>query len=243
MHPQSILIPAALVATVVVLISCGSTSRVQVDAGADGAAFDVSHDLAEENDLAVEDGPAQLPDVPDADDILPAPTPLKLTFTSQGGFDDFSSPGAALGWAVDEEKGTILIVALKFDLPLATKEFQISPDVAATLLGYTVKPDAEFLQQDVGVWPLLQAGITDTIGVRTMAFDATVILLEGDLADPTPARIFVADSGTVSLFRKDGPSDIVEGSATVVEVTGLGQEGQVKPGGEVFSISPFYFEW
>ena len=76
-----------------------------------------------------------------------------------------------------------------------------------------------------------------------MTSDATVILLEGNLADPTPARIFVANSGAVSLFRTDGPSDIVEGSVTAIEITALGPGGEVVEDGEVLTLSPFYFEW
>ncbi len=223
-----------LTAAVASFAACSSSSKVRVDAGGDAVLLDAGGDAA-----------VGVPDAADSSafETSPAPTPLKLTISTQGGFDDFSSPGAALGYAVDEAQGMILIVALKFNLPLAAKDFSISPDLAATLLAYTVKPDAELLQDDVAAWPLLQAGITDTIGIRTMDSDATVILLEGDLQSEVADRIFVANSGDLALFRNDGPSDTIEGSATLVEVTELGAEGLAMTGGEELALSPFYFEF
>jgi len=169
--------------------------------------------------------------------------PLTLVVFDQGGFDDFSSPGAALGFAVDVDQGFVLVAALKFDLPLFEKEFAATGDVAATLAGYSGGKVPPALADAVAKYPLLASAVTDTAGVRTMASDVALILLEGDLAANAPLHAYVASAGTVKLKRLDGPKDTLEGSATFLEATATAKDGKPKPGGKAIELAPFYFEW
>ena len=219
----------ALLFLVVGLCACGSSTTTTVpDTQEDAVVAD-----------AITDG--EKPDGAEADEVVD-PTLVTLNISAQGGFDDWDSPGAALGYAVDEEQRLTLVVALKFNLPLASEDFEISPNVEATIAGYKVEPEAPLLVDDVGQFPILQAATTDTIGIRTMASPATVILLEGNPSAESPGRIFVARGGTVSLFRKDD-GDVIEGWVEMTEVTALGAEGEIAADGEVLKLSPFYFEF
>jgi len=171
------------------------------------------------------------------------PVIVELNISDTGGFDDFSSPGAALGFAVDEEQGHILVAALKFDLPLATKTFVVPGDVEATLEGYDAGTVPESLDGAVAQYPPLASAVTDTAGIRSMSGEVTLLLLQGDVAAGELASAYVADSGEVTLHRLDGPKDTLEGSASFVQVTGFGKGGKPVPGGQRVNIAPFYFEW
>lgn len=236
-----------------VLPGCVSGTIVKVDpdsADSSGVSQDVAvrdetEDSGDGGDVTG-DGGSQ-----DAEEVLAAEVteepfnlePTQLSISATGGFDDFSSPGAAFGYAVDEAQGMILIAALRFDLPLHSKEYALDLNVNEALTGFEVGPVPEVLVDDVAAWPMLAAAITDTAGIRTMAEDAMLILLQGDLTKTAPERIWLASGGgTITLYREDGPKDILEGSASFVEVNGFGQGASSVPA-QIVQLAPFYFEW
>ena len=47
----------------------------------------------------------------------------------------------------------------------------------------------------------------------------------------------------MTLFREDGPSDILEGSLRMREVTSLGEGAEATSEGEVIQLEPFYIQW
>jgi hypothetical protein len=168
---------------------------------------------------------------------------VELDVTDTGGYDDFSSPGAALGFAVDADAGWILVAALKFELPMAEKEFVVSADTAALLAGYDVKPAPNVLADAMAKYPVLAAAVTDTEGIRTMASGAMFVLLRGDVTGAAPEQVFVAHAGLATLLRLDGPEDVLEGALSFVEVTGLGDTAAVVAGGDTVDLAPFSFTW
>jgi hypothetical protein len=176
-------------------------------------------------------------------DFTPEPLALELSFTGQGGYDDFASPGAALGFAVDATQGYILVAALKFELPLASKEFTVNADIETTLAGYDGGIVPGFLDAAAKKYPVLEPAVTDMPGIRSMPVDIALFLLEGDPFTAPAMRVYVAEEGTVTLHRLDGPKDTLEGSATFTEVTEISKTGEVKPGGRRIALAPFYFEW
>jgi hypothetical protein len=178
-----------------------------------------------------------------ADLTLPA-----LTVAAQGGFDDFDSAGAALGYAVDTANAMTVVAALKFQLPGASYSVVPSCDAAASARTLTVLPAGAPAPSgvDVGGWPILRAALADTAGLRAItsaALGGVLILIEGDPTQATPTRILVADSGSFTLLRNDGPSDQIEGhNVRFREVDRLGA-GAILAGGRVVEIGYLAFTW
>jgi hypothetical protein len=168
---------------------------------------------------------------------------LTLTASTTFGFDDFASPGASLGVAVDESSGFVFVTALKFQLPYYTGSFVPSANAIASAAAYRVAPPVAPLVDDAAAYPLVTTAITDTAGVRTMSDDITAILLEGDPRQATPDHIYVARSGSVTLFREDGYYNTLEGKLSFTEVTNLGSGAAVASGAAAIDLGTFYFEW
>ena len=165
---------------------------------------------------------------------------IELDETATGGFDDWSSPGAALGYAVDAEEGLILVTALRFSLPFY--EGSLSPvsywgTVASEWEVRSVDP----LADDVAAYPLLAAALTDTDGIRELPGGVAAVLLEGDFDAATPQRIWVSDHGEVTLTREDGGVDYLSGTLRLREVTALGDDADAGDGAVL--VDGFAFSW
>jgi len=107
-----------------------------------------------------------------------------------------------------------------------------------------VKDAVQDLELDGQHYPLLKKVWTDTAGIRTMASEATLLLVKEDAQSATGIRIWVAGQGQLTLRRLDGPKDIVTGlSVLLQEVTLLGPEAQLAPEATQIELAPFYFEW
>jgi hypothetical protein len=175
-----------------------------------------------------------------ADLTLPA-----LTIAAQGGFDDFGA-GAAQGYAVDTTNGVTVVAAMKFQLPGASYSFAPSCDAESAARAFTVVSAGAPSGVDVATWPILEAALANTSGIRALTASSSggiLILLEGDPTQATPTRILVADSGDFTLFRDDGPADRVEAHGVRFrEVDRLGT-GALLSGGRVVQIDALFFGW
>jgi hypothetical protein len=181
-------------------------------------------------------------------DLVANLTLPSLTIAAQGGFDDFDSAGAALGYAVDTTNGLTVVAAAKFQLPGASYAFASSCDAAAAARSFSVvSPGAPAPSGvDVASWPILRAALADTNGIRALSARSSggvLILIEGDPTQASPTRILVADSGGFTLFRDDGPADRLEGyGVRFREVDRLGSGAQLA-GGRVVEIDYLAFTW
>ena len=169
---------------------------------------------------------------------------VTLTVSATDGFDYFGSrPGCALGVAVDETSERVLVVALKYDLPLYTGTFMPAADVAASAAAYRVSAPVSPLADAAASYPLVTAALTDTASLLAMMTNSvTAVLLEGDLGQATPQRIYVAHAGMVTITREEKPIDILQGAFSLTEVTGLGPGAMVAATTSTIDLAPFDFE-
>jgi hypothetical protein len=164
--------------------------------------------------------------------------------TVAGGFDDFDSAGAALGFSVDAANGMILIAALKFDLPFYRGSFRPSGDAVESAEKYHWGIVPSSLLDEVAQYPLLAAGLTDTAGIRTaLNGDLVAIILQGDLNAAEPANIHVATHGSLQLTREDGPTDLLEGRLYFVKVVKTGDSWERVYDAEPLKFESIHFEW
>jgi hypothetical protein len=170
---------------------------------------------------------------------------MELAAAETGGFDDWSSPGAAMGYAVDPEQRLILVTALKFSLSFYTGEFEPPSSARAALDGYQVRPANGPLTDDVARYPLLATAITDTTGVRALSGSqsVTAILLEGDFQRSSPERVWVSDGGSLTLTREDDYFDYLDGRLILSETSGLGDGASVLGDGERVRIRGLAFSF
>jgi hypothetical protein len=169
---------------------------------------------------------------------------VTLTVSATDGFDYFGSrPGCALGVAVDETAELVLVVALKYDLPLYTGTFMPAADAGASAAAYRVSAPVSPLADAAASYPLVTAALTDAAGLLTMMTNSvTAVLLEGDLGQATPQRIYVAHAGMVTITREEKPIDILEGAFSFTEVTGLGPGAMVAATTSTIDLASFDFE-
>lgn len=169
-----------------------------------------------------------------------------LTIAATGGFDDWGSAGAAFAYAVDATNELTVVTALAFQLPLYSAEFTPRCDPLESATAYTVAVSAPS-GVDVTTYPILRAALADTNGIRALAAadrGAVLVLLAGDPTVETPARIYVAEAGSVTLIRNDGGTDtIVAHDLQFREVDGLGSGASVVASGEVVRIAQLVFDW
>jgi hypothetical protein len=171
-----------------------------------------------------------------------------LTVAATGGFDDFGSAGAAMGYAVDSTNDLTVVAALKFPLPGGQYGFTLGCSAADAAASWSVVPTGWPTPSgvDATTWPILESVLTNSTGIRALtstSSGAVFILLEGDPTLAAPTRILVADSGDVTLFREDGPYDRIEASGLQFrEVDGLGAGAQLT-GSEVVRIDWLAFDW
>jgi hypothetical protein len=154
-----------------------------------------------------------LPALPDVDRTV------AFEPTLSGGFDDWSSDGAALAWAVDAPADRAIVVGVRFDLPAFEVDVEPLPDAVSTAAGYLAAPAPG--EAPVEQFPALAAALTSTDGLEAMPADLTAILLEG-LAGPTADNTWVAVGGALRLTRRETGRDTLAGDLLLEEVTGFG---------------------
>jgi hypothetical protein len=136
-----------------------------------------------------------------------------------------------------------LVVALKYDLPLYTGTFMPAADAGASAAAYRVTAPVSPLADVAASYPLVTAALTDAAGLLTMMTNnVTAVLLEGDLGQVTPQRVYVAHAGMVTITREEEPIDILEGAFSFTEVTGLGPGAMVAANASTIDLAPFDFE-
>lgn len=140
------------------------------------------------------------------------PTTLPFAPTVVGGFDDWS--GDAVVWAIDPAAGRILVVAMAYDLGVATIDRAPTCEDPDALVGAWVADTPRSAESDVARYPLLGLAVTTAGGVRSLPHDLGALLLEGDVTGTTPERIRVATTGGVTLQRNDGGVDQLLGALT-----------------------------
>lgn len=174
-----------------------------------------------------------------------APEPIPFEVDRAGGFDDWSSDGAALGYAVDEAAGRILVVGMRFELPVYRETFQVAGAPEEGARGWATRaPDA--LAEDAAEIPLLGAALTDTAGVRALPSPLVAILLEGDLQSEQPDRIWASAGGEVVLTREDSDLDRAEGALDLYAVSDLGEDAArilAGEGPDALRIDGIDFSW
>lgn len=174
---------------------------------------------------------------------IKADATFSLDAAATGGFDDWGSPGAAFGYAVDETNGYLLVVGLKFSLPA----YQVTFTEFGAATDYLVSDPPTPLEDDVVAYPLLGDAMLNTAGIRTMTLNATgvsAVLLKGAAdGEGPPEALYIADEGQLMLTRGDGPGDTLEGALRFREVDKLGPGAKIVPGGEVIQVNAIYFSW
>jgi hypothetical protein len=171
---------------------------------------------------------------------------IDLDLEQGSGFDHWGTPGAALGYTLDLEKRLMLVVALKFQLPVYTVTLSPPSNGSATLSDYEVRSPNSVLADDVQQYPLLGIAITDTNGIRALSGTKTVaaFLLEGDFQQSTPERAWVAVRGELTLTREEDYFDYLEGALQFQEIENLGGSAHLlSGGGETVGLNSFAFDW
>lgn len=169
------------------------------------------------------------------------PDPITFTATATGGFDDWG--GAALVYAVDEQAGRVLVVAMNYETGVGQIPMEPVCESPDTLVNEWVVgiPDGAF--EDVARWPLLGAALTTDAGVRSLSQDVGALLLEGDLASATPDRIHVSTDGNVTLLRGDGGGDTLQGALTFAALAD-GVPGHAEPAcGRALRLGALDLSW
>jgi hypothetical protein len=167
---------------------------------------------------------------------------IDVNFTVTAGFDDFSSPGAALGIAIDENRDVALIIALKFQIPLYTKEFTPGEDSLNAIKEYQWSRTNSVTQSIADEYPYIEEVLTDTAGIRGMDDEMTGFLVE-NAENVSISKIYIATEGSIRLTRMDGPSNLIEGDMSFVEITGADSTAVIRENGEAVKINDIYFEW
>lgn len=162
---------------------------------------------------------------------------------AQGGFDDFTSAGAALGFSVDDGSNMIMINAFKWNDTFYTGDFVPGDDAAYNANLYEWGKVNSLMTDNVNTYPLLEYALTNTAGIRTsLNEDFIGIILAGDLNESSPDKIYIATRGYATLTREDGPYDIAEGTLEYTEVELVGDSYQVKSESDKLQYK-FYFQW
>lgn len=162
--------------------------------------------------------------------------PVAWSTAQQGGFDDFGSRGAALGYAVDDT-GRILVIGLRFSKPVYQQLFLPSMDGLASAQAWSGGGVVPPMVDDVQALPALEPLLTDTEGLRGMHGDITAVL-----SDPESGQLWISIGGAIQLTREDGPYDRVEGSLVMRPVTALGEAAQWEHGSRV-SVRAIDLQW
>ena len=165
---------------------------------------------------------------------------LTLTVSTTGGFDDFSSPGAALGVAIDDVNDTALVIAFRFSLPLYTETFEPGCDLETTIAGYDWGEINSVTAPLATAYPWLAPLLTDTAGLLNMDDAMSAFLV---IHTETEDRYFVAKLGEITLTREEGPEDIAVGDLTFVEISEPSAAGNVMHLEDSPEIDSIYFVW
>ncbi|MFC1523270.1 hypothetical protein ACFL6N_00630 [Thermodesulfobacteriota bacterium] len=160
-----------------------------------------------------------------------------------GGYDDFGSPGAALGYSINQGAGMIMIVGMEFSLPLNQQDFWPQGNAVNNADLYQWGRVNSVLADDVLSYPLLGFGVTNTAGLRTSLNNSFIgIILKGDFNNSTPDQIFIATSGSIELTRQDDPADLVDGELAFTEVEQNGNSFSIVSGAEILQYN-IYYSW
>lgn len=167
------------------------------------------------------------------------------------GYDDFGSSGAALVIAIDTVQHAALITALKFDLPLYTKNFTPNCNPIETTTGYNWGEMNSITSSIAREYPYISNFLTNTAGIRTMSEEISAFLViesndEDDFEEDkeeSEIKYFVAIDGEVKLTRLDGPSDILEGELCFIEMDAPTTDAVIAQGALYYSIDDIYIEW
>jgi hypothetical protein len=165
--------------------------------------------------------------------------PINLSETY--GFDDYGSPGAALGIAIDNSKNTALIVALKFNLPLYSKSFIPNCNPIETTETYFYSLTNSLTDSLADNYTYLAPLLTNTYGIRSMDNNISAFLvIKGET--PELDQYFVAVDGNVTLNREDG-GNILEGDLKFAPITEASENAQLQKNGEAYKVNNIYMQW
>ena len=176
-----------------------------------------------------------------ADDNSVEQYPLNIMLAQ--GYDDFSSEGAALAVAVDTLHDAALIIALRFNLPFYQGEFNPASDISKTIREYNWNRQNPITQSIVNRWQYCENFMTDTQGIRTMGVNMAAFLVFRPDSTSLKGKFFIAKSGRLSLTRREGNVDLVEGDLTFAEITSDSTTASVKANGDQLKIEDIYFEF
>jgi len=176
-----------------------------------------------------------------ADDNSVEQYPLNIMLAQ--GYDDFSSEGAAFAVAVDTLHNAALIIALRFNLPFYQGEFNPASDISKTIREYNWNRQNPITQSIVNRWQYCENFMTDTQGIRTMGVNMAAFLVFRPDSTSLKGKFFIAKSGRLSLTRREGNVDLVEGDLTFAEITSDSTTASVKANGDQLKIEDIYFEF
>ncbi len=160
-----------------------------------------------------------------------------------GGFDDFRSPGAALGVAIDEGDPKMgLIIALRFSGVTIEESYSPTCDTAAAIDSYDFAELNNVTARIAVAYPFITAGLTDTAGIEMMGHTMNALLF---IVDDDGLRFFLAIQGDITLRRNLAAASTarVTGDLTFVELTVASAVAEVLPGGEVLHIADIDMRW
>ncbi len=155
-------------------------------------------------------------------------TDYEVDFDLIVGFDDWSSPGAALFVAIDTVNSIALVTALKFDLPVYSAMFYPDCNPYKTTAGYDWGQLNSITTELVNDYPFVADLLTDTEGIRTMDNDISAFLII-DETDLTEKQIFTAIDGEIKLTRSDG-GDYIEGALGFVQMSSANVDAELIEG-------------
>jgi hypothetical protein len=175
---------------------------------------------------------------------FPTGTAVDFSETFTGGFDDFSSPGAALGVAVDEIDPNIgLIIAMRFSGVTTEETFKPTCDTATAIDTYDFAELNNVTEPIAMAYPFLAQGLTDTNGISLMSNAMNALLFVGEAPS---RRFFLAVDGRIFLQRdlaNGAEMARVTGNLKFAEITAANSTGEILSGGQVFILDDIDFTW
>lgn len=170
-------------------------------------------------------------------------TVIEFESDTTAGFDDLSSPGAALGIAIDDgDPDAALIIALRFSGATVEQRYAPTCDTRAAIDSYDFAELNSITTPVADDNPFLTSGLTDTDGIEMMDHTMNALLF---INDDDGLRVFLAVSGEIILRRTLGASsaDRVTGDLTFVELTTASAAAEVLDGGDVLRIEDIDMDW
>ncbi len=171
-------------------------------------------------------------------------TVIEFDFDEEGGFDDTSSPGAALGVAVDDTGNfQALVIGLRFTSITTEQTYTPTCNTNDAITTYDFGETNSVTDDIAGDHPMLTQALTDTAGILAMQHTMNALLVTYDAENGL--RYFLAVGGSITLRRTLGasPENRITGTLNFVELTGATNADDIAEDAELLLLEDIDFTW